>query len=159
MDRFAPNHLLDFSFPFKSDDYVSGHLIDPQPKSHSSAFQELFKILAPSVSFFASFVIANLFHFLSLMLIALAVKKCFNLRNRFQVGRQLFAKFSAFKVLLISYSLMAFLVMQLISNNLSTEKVIVDVSDLMHSEEMIKNTKRRACFLGADTLEFKFLKF
>ena len=152
MDRFISNDLVDFSFPAKSDDYTCGHIIEPREKSDSLSFQELFNVLAPSVSFLISFLVANLFYFLSMALIALVTKKCFHFGNRVKAGPKLLAKFKAYKVLLISYVLMAFFVMQLVSNNLSTEKVIVDVSDLMHSEEAIRSTKRKACFLG---LNFK----
>ena len=148
MDRFISNDLVDFSFPAKSDDYTCGHIIEPKAKSNSSNFQELFNVLAPSVPFLISFLVANLFYFLSMALIALLAKKCFHFGNRVKAGPKLLAKLKAYKVLLISYVLMAFFVMQLISMNLNTERVIVDVSDLMHSEETIKSTKRKACFLG-----------
>ena len=150
MDRFISHDLVDFSFPFKSDDYVSGHIIEPREKSGSSSLQELFNLLVPSVSFFISFFLANLFYFFSVFAIALAAKKCFILGNRVTVGPKILAKFKAYKFLLISYVLLAFFETQLISNNLSTEKVIVDVSDLMHSEEAIRTTKRKPCFLGSN---------
>lgn len=150
MDRFISNDLVDFSFPFKSDDYVVGHMIEPRTKADSSSIQKLFNVLAPSVSFFVSFLVANLVYFFWLFLMAVVAKKCFDLRKRrTKVGaKKLIAKFKAYRVLFVSYVLMNFLVMQLISNNLSTEKVIVDVSGLLHSEEAIKATKRTACFLG-----------
>ena len=148
MDRFISSDLVDFSFPFKSDDFVLGHIIEPGAKPPSSTFRELFKVLAPSISFFVSFLGANAFYLLSLGFLTLVAKKGFNLENQFKIGSKLIAKFKAFKVLLFSYALMTFFVVQLLSNNLSTEQVIVDVSDLMHSEETIRSTKRKACFIG-----------
>lgn len=162
MDRFIQSDLLDFSFPFKSDDFVLGHIIDPQARPHSSTIQELFKVLAPSISFFVSFLTANLFYVLSLMLLALMVRKGVNLANRLKAGSKFITKLKAYKVMLISYALMTFFVIQLLSNNLSTEKVIVDVSDLMHNEETIKSTKRKACFMGLNNFELSlaiYLRF
>lgn len=151
MDRFISNDLVDFSVPVKSDDYICGHVIEPREKLTSSSFEELFKKLAPSVVFLAAF--CWLFYLLSITFLALMAKKCFHFRDR--VGTKLLAKFKkqcSYKALLLSSVLMTFFVMQLISANLSTETIIVDVSDLMHSVEEIKSTKRKACFLG---LKFK----
>ena len=148
MDLYISQTLVDFSSVIKSDDYVTGHVIEPHTKPASSSFKELFNVLAPSVGFFLSFLAANLFYFLSVFLLALAARKAFDLGGRLSFAPKFIAKFKAYKVLLISYALMDLLVMQLISSNLSTEKVIVDVTDLLFSPEAIKSTRRKACFLG-----------
>ena len=151
MDRFISNNLVDFSFPFKSDDFVSGHIIEPRERSDSSSLWKLFDVLAPSISFFVGFLFANLFYFASVFLLVLAVRKCLNLGNRTRVERKLLEKFTlTHSVLLILFILITFFETQFISNNISTQKVIVDVSQLLHSEDAIRTTKRKPCFIGSN---------
>ena len=132
---------------------------EPRAKADISSFQELFNVLAPSLGFLISFLAAQLLYFLSVSLIALVARKYFLFENRGKVktkplANSWFRSSKAYKLLHLSYVLMTFLVMTLISSNLSTDQVIVDVSDLMYSEETIRNTKRTACYLGENSRLF-----
>lgn len=141
---------VNYSPVVHSDRYAAGHFIDSkQTKSIGSNFENLFNILISSSSLLNVLIFSNLFYLISLFLICLLFKK-YELNH---------CKKNVFKILSLFYVFFNFFILLLISNCIKTEKVIVDVSGLIHSEETLMNTKRKACFLGMNKINFRFKLF
>lgn len=152
MDFFMNQELVDFSSVTNSDYYAVAHTINyrSNESNNNTNLYELLNILTPSTNFLNFFLFTNLFYFLSIYLISSFIKN----KSSNQINR----KPITIQFLSVSYIVFIFLVRQLISNNIKTEKVIVDVSDLIYSKETLLNTKRKVCFIGKDNFKFNKTK-
>ena len=173
MDYFIELGMVGLSSVVASSSYETFHSIIPKERqSNGWSLQELFNHLVPSTPLLVSSLVASLFYLLAAFLLAQTVRKCFNssthlqrptsrtasMTNRFGllVSKQfrsnlrLLRRSRVFRVLLITYVLSTFLVQIMLSMNISTEKIVVDTTDFIHSEESLRNTKRTPCFTGRE---------
>lgn len=177
MDFFMESGRVDLTSVILASSSEIFQTIEPKERQASSSLQELFSLLVPSMPLLVSFLITSIFLLVAVFLLALTIRKRFNSQVQpirttiyrrkpkttfgFSVVKQLrsymrsymrsyklLRRSRVFRVLLITYVLFAFLVQIMLSMNIKTEKIIVDTTDLIHSEESLRNTKRRPCFPG-----------
>lgn len=168
MDYFIEPGLVDHSSVLSASNYEIFQTIDPKERQSKSSLQELFSLLVPSMPLLISFLVTSVFFVVAVFLIALIIKKrssnsqvqpgrsrrkrCKSfiafIMGQFRSCRKLLRRSRVFRVLLISYVLYIFFVQIVLAMNIKTEKIIVDLSDLIHSEQSLRTTKRTCCFPG-----------
>lgn len=167
MDFFIEIGVVDLSSVTMASNYEICHAFAPKERlSNSTSLHELFDLLVPSTPLLVTFLVASFFYLLSAILFAQTIKRCFdhprrssrtatkkrnfiqNFGSWFQSNLELLGHSGVRRILLITYILFMSLVQIVISMNIKTEKIIVDTSDLIHSEETLRNTKRTPCFPG-----------
>lgn len=171
MDYFIETGVVDQSSVTMASNYEICHAFAPKERlSNSTSLQELFDLLVPSMPLLVTFLVASFFYLLSAFLFAQTIKRCFDHPSRssrsttkkrnfmqkcfsfvakwFQSNLMLLGHSGVRRILFITYVLFMSLVQIVISMNIKTEKIIVDTSDLIHSEETLRNTKRTPCFPG-----------
>lgn len=178
-DYFISDGLVDLSSVVKSSNFELFHAIVPKERqSNRTSLQELFNLLFPSTPLLAWFLVANFFYLISAFLLARTIRKCLNFdspvrpRQKASSKRSFLSEFGSSakqqlrdnlwllrrsdlcRILLITYVLFLFLVQTMLSMNIKTERVVVDTSEMIHSAESLRRTKRTPCFPGRSFIAF-----
>ena len=122
--------------------------------------EDLFSIFSPSIDFFAF----SFSTFCIVLLIATLFKRiAYNCKsnNFIHTLLELLTKSvnaDSFGCFFICFIIFNFIILQIISNNVKTSKLIVDTSSLITSENQLRNTKKELCLLeeGQEADYFKY---
>ena len=132
-----PEGVVSPSSLLLSISYVGDQLINKKQRSVQT-LESLIDLLIPSFEFLVASLIGVLVYLIIYFLFSICSKRLSwkSKESNLQI-----------KILAFFFSLYCFFIMELYNDNLNTESVTVDVSDLLHSEEQYLNTDREPCFL------------
>ena len=104
----------------------------------TQGFSSLVNLVVPPLQFLMAALAGLLLYLLALYLFSLCLRRWLNKLK----GPSLQSKILGFFFLLF-----CFFIKELYNDNLNTENISVDVSDLLYSEEQLLNTHRQPCFM------------
>ena len=137
--RQIPEEFVEASSMIHSVGYIAAQPIYEQRSTQG--FSSLVDLLVPPLEFLVATSAGILAHLLCLYLFALALEKLFGKSRK---------TYLQIKILSFFFLLFWFLIEQFYNGNLSTERITVDVSDLLHSEKQLLNTRKESCFFDKD---------
>ena len=147
--RFINQDLVDLSNVVFSQDIVMGHYIDEKSNRTSAIdLQILQNIFVPSLEFFFEYLALILFSFIFIVVLKFGFKKKLKIFNFFygvlsdHPSDASLKKCTSVGQLLLFNLLFLFFVKQILTNNVNTQKIVVDIENLLYSKEKIYKTKK-----------------
>ena len=146
--RFINPDLVDLSNVVMSQDIVLGHFIDEKSNQTSAINLIILKnIFMPSLEFLAEYLALILFSLIFVLILKFGFKKNIQLFNFFygalsEHGDVLLRKCTSVSQLFLFNLLFLFFVKQILFNNVNTQKIVVDIENLLYSKEKIYKTKK-----------------
>lgn len=147
--RFINQDLVDLSNVVFSQDIVLGHFIDEKSNRTSAIDLKILKnIFMPSLEFLVEYLALILFSFIFVVILRFGLKKTVKIFNFFygvlseHPSDASLRRCSSAGQLFLCNLLFLFFVKQILTNNVNTQKIVVDIENLLDSKEKIYKTKK-----------------
>ena len=148
---------FDFSIPLISEEFHPFQAIEGQKNQlETQTLVEFVDSILPSREFLALHLLSLLVYSLGMFALVSVYSKSFSIKN-FAMLSSFDSKHASFKILLLAYSILAFLVEVFISNHINTDRVIVPTDYLIDTKKKALQNDRETCFFE-DSYEMIFYK-
>lgn len=138
--------FVDFSDALSNLEYRLMQLIDKKSRNQfDSSWTKQMSFLAPPSDLICLIMIGLLLYFVFRFLLSSTFKLTMSKLNIFGPEKSELPPKRQFPIIVLSFTMLLFLIKTFYSNNLNTDNVIVDASDLLFSDEQIAQTDKELC--------------
>lgn len=163
-DYYINESLFGFTHPVYNEPYHTIQFIDKKSHLKDKNLFDAISIFMPSVYFFLEYIslfifsLTIAFYLLQLSLRNRQSKSFLTYSTVIFFKKNLFKRVNFLSIFMIFFVLYKFILHQLLQNSIKTNKVIVDVSNLVINKEKLLTTKKTVCFFE-DTKTNDYFKF